>query len=266
MREQQLAEVAIDRLAAPVAQGQAGVAQGKPLQARDRRRFHRHERAGGRLDGVAEALSHAIAVAGRAGQRIGAAARRKQDVLAGDRAVLGLDRADRAVLRQDLDRARLPPLHAAAPQRALQRLQNVARAVGLRKDAITALDLERAAVFLKKRHRRLRRIAEYAAIEEAPVARHIFQNRLRTARIGHIAASLPGDEQLFAVAVVFLQQQHAQPLFRRRRRRHQSGRAAADDHQIIRQLFHTHDTCPRFPPAGRRSRPSRCAVSTQRPQ
>ena len=152
-------------------------------------------------------LRQTVAVAGRAGQRIGRAAGAQQHRAACDRAVRGQNAVYRAVRDRKARHRRLPPLDAAALQRALQHVQNIGGAVRDGKHAVAALDLERAAALLKKGHCRFRREGRHGAVEEAPVARNIFQRLFGGAGICDIAAALAGDEELFAAAAVFFEQE-----------------------------------------------------------
>ena len=264
MREQQLAEVLIDRFPLFVAELHARVAQGQALHlgAGFIRAHERHERAARRLDRVPGLLRQTVAVAGRAGQRIGRAAGAQQHRAACDRAVRGQNAVYRAVRDRKARHRRLPPLDAAALQRALQHVQNIGGAVRDGKHAVAALDLERAAALLKKGHCRFRREGRHGAVEEAPVARNIFQRLFGGAGICDIAAALAGDEELFAAAAVFFEQEDPTPARGGLNCGKQPCRSPAHDHGVKCGLFHRHGTDPRPAPGGRASARSRACGGT----
>lgn len=117
-------------------------------------------------------------------------------------AVRGQNAVYRAVRDRKARHRRLPPLDAAVLERTLQHIQDIGGTVRDGKHAVAALDLERQPPCSKKA------IALPAgrppgAVEEAPVARNIFQRLFGGAGICDIAAALAGDEELFAAAAVF---------------------------------------------------------------
>ena len=169
MREQKFAEFLKNDLAFGVFQPQRHVFQGEALHGRAvvPALDERHERTDRLHDRVAQRCRHPVSVAGRAGQRVGAAAGCQNDCVRGDRAVRRFHAADRAVLHGNFRCPRVPHLYAGLAQIALQRGEDVGRAVGDREDAIAAFGLQRTAVSFKERPGVGRREARERAIEEA---------------------------------------------------------------------------------------------------
>ena len=252
MREEQLAEIGVDRLLfAALPHRHAAVAQRKALHGRavQVRRFERDERRPKRLHRVAERFGEPRAVAVGAGAGVGSAAAREQNgrrtehlapvrLDAGGSAVFHADRADRAPHHR----------HAELFEPPGQRVCNVVRAVGDREHAVPALHLERHAERFKEAHRFFGRERLHRAVEETPVARRGFDHRARLAVIRHVAAPLARDAQLPPKPVVFFDEHHPAPALGRRDGRQHAGRAAAHDGRVegpIRHRFY-------FPPFRRR--------------
>ena len=123
-------------------------------------------------------------------------------------------------------------------------------------------DLERAAALLKKGHCRFRREGRHGAVEEAPVARNIFQRLFGGAGICDIAAALAGEEELFAAAAVFFEQEYPTPARGGLNCGKQPCRSPAHDHGVKCGLFHRHGTDPRPAPDARASARSRACGGT----
>lgn len=172
---------------------------------------------------------------------------------AGDRAVRRFHTAHRAVLHGNFRCSRMPHLYASLAQIALQRRLHVGRAVRHREDAIAAFGLQRTAVDFKKRLGVGRGEARERAIEEAWIRRRVFQHVLPRAVVRHVAAALSGDEQLFAEAVVRLEQRDRRAVLRGTARGHHPGRAAADDDDALIGRAHRRHIHPRCAPDFQRS-------------
>ena len=256
MREEHLAEVGIDLLIVLIIDRERHVAQGKALHLGAPRviGFQRHERGAQRRDRVAELLRKAIAVAGRAGERVRHAAGTDNGRAAVNRALRGHDGADRAVARQNIGRSGVQNAPPCVRIGALKRIGDVVRAVGNRKHAVAALGFERHAEGFKQRHRVARLKAVERAVEKASIAGDVCKHGFDVAVICHIAAALAGDAQLLAEHLVRLEQHDAQPALRRCERTHGPGRTAADHDYISFQRFHTPRILSRRSPAPGRSR------------
>ena len=256
MREEHLAEVGIDLLIVLIIDRERHVAQGKALHLGAPRviGFQRHERGAQRRDRVAELLRKAIAVSGRAGERVRHAAGADNGCIAVNRALRGHDGGNCAVARQNIGRSGVQNAPPCVRIGALKRIGNVVRAVGDRKHAVAALSLERHAEGFKQRHRVARLEAVERAVEKASVAGDVCEHGLDIAIIRHVAAALAGDAQLLAEHLVRLKQHDAQPALRRCERTHGPGRTAADHDYISFQRFHTPRILSRRSPAPGRSR------------
>ena len=91
-----------------------------------------------------------------------------------------------------------------------------------------------AALVFKKLFGTFRGEGGHGAVEKPAVPGSVPQNLFRRAVVGHIAAALAGDEQLFPQPVVLFQQQHLCPLpGRRDGGKHPRGTAAHHD-QVMR--------------------------------
>ena len=233
MGEQELAEFLKHGLAGFVKQADPDVFQGKALHplAEVPVLDQWDQRADRRDDAVAEDGRKAVAVAGGAGGGIGLAAGGKDHSRRGKAAAVGADAGDSAVLGQKLSHPRLTHRHPGFPQGAAQDVDHRRRPVRDRENAVAALDLEGAAAVFKEGLGLLRREAGERGIEKPAVARDVFQNLLPGAVVGHVAAALAGDVELFAETVVRLEEQDLRPVRGRLDRgKHAGGSAADDDH------------------------------------
>ena len=249
MGKEQFAEVPVDGLSLAVQQAKLRVAQRQALHlGAVAVALQRHQRTCGRNDCVADTLGQSVAVAGGAGQGIRGAAGTQDHPTAGNNAPVGLYAGNVALLHEQSRGRSLPTLYIVTLEAPLQDGDHVGRMVRNGKNPVAPLNLQRAAVFLKECHHPLRREATDTAVEETRVARHVFQHLLGRAGVGHIAAALSGNGQLFSKTVIFFHQQDPQAVFRALNGGEHSGSAPADDDNVIHHLFHRHDTGPRSPP------------------
>ena len=195
VREQHLAEVGVD-LFLVFKGGQLHVAQAESHQlAAGLALFdERHKRRVRRDNRVPCLAREAVAVAGRAGLRIGRAAGRDDHAVRRPALPSCPNAGHAAVLHDKVAHARVNDAHARAPYPEEQRVDDVGSPVRHREHAVSALGLERDALFLKKRlHVRRRKRAE-RGIEKARIDRHVAQHLLRVAVVADVAASLSGYE------------------------------------------------------------------------
>ena len=195
MREQHLAEVCID-LFLVFKDGQLHVAQAESheraagLAALD----ERHERRVRRDNGMPCLAREAVAVAGRAGLRIGRAAGRDDHAIRRIGFLSDAHAGHAAVLDDNVRYRSVHDGNARAFNPEKECVDDVGSPVRHREHTVSALGLERDALFLKKRlHIRRRKRAE-RGIEKARIDRHIAQHLLRVAVVADVAASLAGYE------------------------------------------------------------------------
>lgn len=100
-----------------------------------------------------ERLRKTVTVTRRACQGIGRAACAQNYLLAGNQSACCFDCGNSPLLCQKRGNRLLPALHAEGVHLPFQNRDNICRAIGARKYAVAAFNLERAAVFFKKSHR-----------------------------------------------------------------------------------------------------------------
>ena len=255
VREHHLAKLGVDGLAVLPQHGEAHVAQRKALHlgAVGLRAFQRNERGARRRDGVSRRLCKTQSVAGRARRRIGQSARADRSRAALDAPRRCLHGSDGAVSRDDALRGRLLHLYARADERVCKGVCNIVCAVGDRKHAIAALDLQRHAEGFKKRLRVLRRKPAERAVQKPSLAGDVLQKGFHVAVVRDVAAPLARDAHLAPELAVRLQQHDLRAAARGGIGAHHTGGAAADDNNISVQASDTPRILTRCPPDHGRS-------------
>ena len=232
MCEQHFAELGKDFLSFLIIGGQRDVLerQSRKLRAPGLLRLERYERALRRHDRMSERLRKPEPVARAAGGRIRETAGRE------DHRVERLDRlsnayaGDRFAVRQDLRNAGVQPhVDPAGAHGLFERLQDIARMIGRRKYALSALHLQRHARRFDQRHDRRAVEMRVRAVQEPRIMNDVAEKALAVRRVRDVAAALAGDEQLLAELFVALKDRDSVPVFRRLDRGDLSRGAAADD-------------------------------------
>ena len=176
MCEQHLAE-ALKQLFVVLKYRQRDILERQSLHARavGSAAHERNERRAQRRDRVSGLLRKAVAVAGRAGQRIGFSSRRNDHAVGTVSPSARRHAADRAGLLVPHNTGHRCVLddHARLMHRMIQRIHDVDRAVGLREHAVSALGLERNALRLKEIHRVLHAERIQRAVQKPRILRHI---------------------------------------------------------------------------------------------
>ena len=198
--------------------------------------------------GPGKGVSVAGGAGGGIGQSPGADRRRGAGVAPPVRAHAG----DRTALGQDLAHALADEANAALLRHARQRIGHVVGVVGNRKDPAAPLDLERHALRFKELHHRRGRKGVEGAFEKARIGANECQQLPGLGVVGHIAAALSRDAQLFAHPGVGIEYQHASPAARRGDGGHHARGTRAAHSQINPRAFHRRHTGSRSPPGGRR--------------
>ena len=237
MREQHLAEVGVHHLAAlAVGDGERRVLQRQPLHFGSVALLglERDERRAQRRHGDVQRPCKAIAVAGRAGERVGRAARRHNNAVIAVHAVCLHGKA--VALRADGAGRGMHKVHARLGGGAAQRLGDVRRLVRNRKHAVPPLGLERDAVRFKERLDIGWRKCVQRRVQKARVAAlHMFEHRVHIAVVADIAAPLTGDAQLFAAKRILLIQRDGSAARGGMFCRHQACGTAADNSNLRHQ-------------------------------
>ena len=185
--------------------------------------------------GVADGGRHPIAVAGRTGRRHRGAAGRQDDGNGGKEPLLRKYALDAAVADGDpFHRNRGPKLHAVIRKITAERLHDVRRIVGERKDPPAALDLRLQAVKIQKGEEVVPEESVKGAVQE-PAVRTIHRKKIfEVARVRQIAAAFPADEDLLPRTVrLFQQQDFCTPFRGPPRGHHPAGAGADDDHAAV---------------------------------
>ena len=205
--EQQLPLLLEDGLAPLVLDPHRHIAQGEPLHLGALLPFdHQGDQGGpGRQDGMPQLRRHAVAVAGGAGQRIGAASRGQHGRSAGISAALPFYAGDAVLRGQQAHRPVLHDGHLLAPQSHEKRVDDIRRPVGLRKNPAAAFRLERDAQAGKEFLHGGGRKAGHSAGKKTTVMRDVGERLVRRTVVGKVTAAFPCDIELPAHLLVALQ-------------------------------------------------------------
>ena len=200
-------------------------------------------------------LREGVPRAVRAGQRVGKPSRREHhrprpDFPAGDQRS-----GAPAVLDNQSGAVPAYYLHVQPAELIFKRVNHVARLVGNRETALSALGFQRNSQPLEILHHVRGGALRKRAVKEPGVSRNVFQHGLGIAVVRDVAAPLAGDKDLLAGLVHVFQHRHLMPLPHGGTRRPQSCRACAPDYQYIKHLSCKRRCCPRGSPACGRSAP-----------
>ena len=237
MREQHFTEIGVNDLPAlAVGDGQRRVLQRQSLHLGGIALlgFKRDQRRAQRRHGKPQFLRKAETVAGRAGERIGSAARRYNDAVMAVHAVclhkeavpFGTHGAD----------SRVHKVYTRIDGIAAKRLGNVRRLIRDRENAVSPLGLERHAVLFKKRLDVGGREGVQRRVQKPRIAAlHMLDDRVHIAVVADIAAPLARDAQLLAAKRIFFIKRDGSAARGGVSRRHQTGSAAADHSNLRHQ-------------------------------
>ena len=208
MGKEQLPQLVIDHFMLAVVHRQGHIAQGQPLHggAVGIVAGQRHQRTPRRQDRVSRLPRQAITVSRTARGGIGHAARGHNH---GARLIAFHSTLYSCrVTVPDHQRLRSVPRHTDMQplQLPLQRAADVKGTVAHRIDPLAALHLQRNTQFLKKSHGVPAVPAGKDAIKEFPVTRHMGNQLVTGTVIGHIAAALTRNVELFSEPLVGLKQ------------------------------------------------------------
>ena len=180
-------------------------------------------------DLVAKAARQGVAAAVRARRRVGRPAAGQHQRVEALRPKVPGHQERLALLARGPDAGAQAHARAALPHHPLQRARDVRGLVRDGEHAPAALDLERDARALDPAHQVLVGQVRKRRVQEAAVARVSAQELLRRRGIGHVAAALARDVELFAELLVPLQEQDLGPGLPGGDGRHHARRAATDD-------------------------------------
>ena len=230
-------------------------------QAHQRRRpallrFDGHQRGQRLLDLVARGLGQRVSVAGGAGGGITRAAGGENHRV-GKELLPRLRRHALAVTfvgHQRRDAAVIANLHIQPFQLPAQGLNDIVGMVGNREHALTAFHLQRNAQRLDQLHKLLIAQRSEGGVHEPRIAQNAAHELLFVRRVGHVAAALARDVDLFAQLFISFQQQHTRACPSGKERGHHAGRASAHNDQfflafvILPILQDIRRICPRSAP------------------
>ena len=179
-------------------------------------------------------LCHAVSVAGGAGHGIALTAGCKDDRIrlqfASVAQLHGRNRPHRG--QHHFDTRIQHHAHAVFLQHPCQRPGYVACFFRRRKHAPAALHHNRTSGLFQQRHHILGRKHAQRAVQEPRIARHLPQEFLLIAIVGHVAATLAGDVDLFAQLFIAFQQCDVCAALCGVNRREHAARAATDDDNL----------------------------------
>ena len=255
MSEQHLAQLGIQGFLA-LFEGEGHVFQRQALQPFGpfRRRLNGGKHRRGRDHRMPRRHGEGIAVAAGAGHGIALAAGGEDDRVSLQRfAAHQRHAADCAVLLIDsLHPAVQADIHPCRGKRAAQGADHVAGLLRSGEHAPSALGYHRAALVLQQLHHPLRVQEAQCTVQKPRIPGHLPQKLIDSAVVGHVAAALAGDVDLFAQLLVALQQRDVRPRPCSVDGGHHAACAAADDDDLTHDAFHPPDKprrWSRWPPA-----------------
>ena len=239
VRKQHLAQFPVNELVVLVGR-ERHVLEGEALHlgASLVRAFKRHEGRAARRDRVAQLLGEAVARSGGAGQRIAESTGADGGGAAREIALSRHDSRHGAVFGDNLLCSGFHGLHPRLAAEGRDRRRHVVCVVRLRKDAVSALGLQRQARIFKEGHGVGGAETVQGAVEETAVAGDVCHHGLHVAVVGEVAAALARDAELAAQLVVRLQEHSLHAAVCRLIRAHHARGAAADDDKLCGFKLH----------------------------